>query len=152
MALRDLPVRGDIEPVGLSGTLGRRWRKDHPDFWGRLSPLGLRRSGVSHDEAEITRSAADPEVAALIARPGATAGSAPRRARCDAAFSGAELVAEALAQAEQERGTDTSRDRAAAGLNRRRDRPRRAGAGALKSGRTWDRTRDLPRVKRALSR
>ena len=40
MALTDLPVRGDMEPVDLSRTLGRRWRKDDPDFWRRLSPLG----------------------------------------------------------------------------------------------------------------
>jgi hypothetical protein len=60
-AITDLPVRGDLKPAGLSGTLGRRWRKDAPDFWRRLSPLGVRRSGVSHDESEITPNAADPE-------------------------------------------------------------------------------------------
>jgi Replication-relaxation len=68
LALTELPVRGDIEPVGLSGTLGRRWRKDHPGFWRRLSPLGAARDAVSRDEAEIPPPAADPEAEAFIVR------------------------------------------------------------------------------------
>ena len=28
------------EPIVLERTLGRRWRKDTPGFWDRLSPLG----------------------------------------------------------------------------------------------------------------
>jgi hypothetical protein len=53
--------------VGLSGTLGRRWRKDHPDFWRRLSPLGAGRPSASEDEAQATP-AVDPEPEAFIAR------------------------------------------------------------------------------------
>ena len=68
MALTDLPVRGDMNPVDPSATLGRRWRKEHPDFWRRLSPLGAGRAGVSHDEGEITPPAADPEAEAFVAR------------------------------------------------------------------------------------
>ena len=57
MAITDLPVRSDLKLVGLSGTLGRRWRKDDSDFWRRLSPLGAgRRSeapggGANHARA-----------------------------------------------------------------------------------------------------
>jgi hypothetical protein len=39
VALTDLPVRGDMKPANVDAALGRRWRKDHPDFWGRLAPL-----------------------------------------------------------------------------------------------------------------
>lgn len=67
MALTELPVRGDIDPVGLGGALGRRWRKDHPDFWRRLSPLGAGKGDVSRDEAGIPQPAADPE-AEFVAR------------------------------------------------------------------------------------
>jgi len=68
LALTDLPVRGDLKPVGLNRTLGRRWRKDDPNFWQRLSPLGAGRPGVSRDEAAILRPAADPEAEAFSAR------------------------------------------------------------------------------------
>jgi hypothetical protein len=57
-----------MDAVGLSGALGRRWRKDHPDFWRRLSPLGAGRAAVSHDEAEIPAPAADPEAEEFVAR------------------------------------------------------------------------------------
>ena len=40
LALTDLPVRSDMNSANLSSVLGRRWRKDQPDFWTRLSPLG----------------------------------------------------------------------------------------------------------------
>jgi hypothetical protein len=85
LALTELPVRGDIDPVGLDGTLGRRWRKDHPDFWRRLSPLGAERPGVSHDEAEITPPAADPEAEAFIARMARLPEAQLQEARRDAA-------------------------------------------------------------------
>jgi len=68
LALTDLPVRDDMKPAELDTTLGRRWRKDHPEFWRRLSPLGAGRPGVNHDEAEITPLAADPEAEAFSAR------------------------------------------------------------------------------------
>jgi len=68
LALTDLPARDDMEPVGLSGTLGRRWRKDHPDFWRRLSPLGAGRPGVGEDEAESAPPRADPDIEAFGAR------------------------------------------------------------------------------------
>jgi len=68
LTLTDLPARGDIEPVGPSGTLGRRWRKDHPDFWRRLSPLGVGRHSASQDKAQITPPVAELEAEAFIAR------------------------------------------------------------------------------------
>lgn len=68
LALTELPARGDIDPVDLGRMLGRRWCKDHPDFWRRLSPLGAGRARVSQDEAEITPPAPDPEAEAFIAR------------------------------------------------------------------------------------
>lgn len=44
LALADLAPRADGEdPVPLDGCLGRRWRKDNPEFWARLSPLTARR-------------------------------------------------------------------------------------------------------------
>jgi hypothetical protein len=67
LALTDLPVRGDMKPAGLGATLGRRWRKDHPDFWRRLTPLGAGRPRASRDEDQIAP-AADPEGEAFIAR------------------------------------------------------------------------------------
>ncbi len=54
LTLTDLPVRGDMKPTGLGGTLGRRWRKDHPEFWRRLSPLGAGRPDVNQHETLIT--------------------------------------------------------------------------------------------------
>jgi Replication-relaxation len=68
LALTDLPVRRNMKSADLSRTLGRRWRKDDPDFWRRLSPLGAGRAGVSDDEPEITQPAADPETEAFSAR------------------------------------------------------------------------------------
>jgi hypothetical protein len=40
--LVELPVRGDLRLADLGRALGRRWRKERPDFWERLSPLGRR--------------------------------------------------------------------------------------------------------------
>lgn len=85
LALTDLPARDDLKPARLSMTLGRRWRKDHPDFWRRLSPLGAGRLGVIHGEAEIPPAAADPEAEAFIARLRQLRDAHPREARRDAA-------------------------------------------------------------------
>jgi hypothetical protein len=68
IAITDLPARDDMKLADVSRTLGRRWRKDHPDFWRRLSPLGAGRGGVSHDEAELAPPATDPETEAFVAR------------------------------------------------------------------------------------
>jgi len=68
LALTDLPVRGDVKPVGLNTALGRRWRKDDPDFWRRLSPLGADRQCATEEGSEITSQTADPEAEAFIAR------------------------------------------------------------------------------------
>jgi hypothetical protein len=68
LALIDLPARGDVRPVDLSRALGRRWRKDDPDFWRRLSPLGAGRPSASRDEAQITSRSADLEAEAFTAR------------------------------------------------------------------------------------
>jgi hypothetical protein len=67
-ALTDLPARDGMKPTHLSMTLGRRWRKDDPHFWLRLSPLGAGRAGVSHGEAEIPPPAADHEAEEFVAR------------------------------------------------------------------------------------
>ncbi len=66
LALSELPARGDRQPVRLDRVLGRRWRKDHPDFWRRLSPLGAH--GPREEEAQLTPQPADPEAEAFIAR------------------------------------------------------------------------------------
>ena len=49
-------------------TLGRRWRKDDPDFWRRLSPLGAGRHGPSEEEGPIEPQSADPTAEAFAAR------------------------------------------------------------------------------------
>ena len=67
LALTDLPARGDLKPADLKTTLGRRWRKDHPDFWRRLSPLGAGRASASQDETQIA-TPGDPEAEVFIAR------------------------------------------------------------------------------------
>jgi hypothetical protein len=64
-ALTDLPVRGDLKPVGVSRTLGRRWRTDNPDFWRRLSPLGAGRESALDEQAPPP---ADPEGETFVAR------------------------------------------------------------------------------------
>jgi Replication-relaxation len=40
-ALSDLPARTDLPRFDLSRCLGREWRKERPDFWQALSPLGV---------------------------------------------------------------------------------------------------------------
>jgi hypothetical protein len=86
LALTDLPVRGDIEPVGLSGTLGRRWRKDDPEFWRRLSPLGAGGHSATEEEGQITPSA-DPEAEAFAVRLQRLREAQLKEARRDAAAS-----------------------------------------------------------------
>jgi hypothetical protein len=39
-ALTELPARADMPAANLELALGRRWRKERPDFWAALSPLG----------------------------------------------------------------------------------------------------------------
>jgi hypothetical protein len=68
VALADLPVRSDLKPVGLTRTLGRRWRKDDRDFWCRLSPLGAGRPEGTEEEVQITPRPTDPEGEAFVAR------------------------------------------------------------------------------------
>jgi hypothetical protein len=68
LALTDLPARGDLKPVGVSRTLGRRWRKDDPRFWQRLSPLGAGGPSPTDEPAPPTPEPADPEGAAFVAR------------------------------------------------------------------------------------
>jgi Replication-relaxation len=68
VALTDLPIRGDMKPADLSATLGRGWRKDHPDFWGRLSPLGAGRARTNQDETQSKLLSADPDGEAFIAQ------------------------------------------------------------------------------------
>jgi hypothetical protein len=68
VALTDLPIRDDMKPADLSTALGRRWRKEHPDFWGRLSPLGTGRPSTNQDETPSTPLSADPESEAFVAR------------------------------------------------------------------------------------
>jgi hypothetical protein len=68
VALTDLPVRDDMNPADLSTALGRRWRKDHPDFWGRLSPLGAGRQSTVEEAEQATPLPADPEAEAFVAQ------------------------------------------------------------------------------------
>jgi hypothetical protein len=68
LALTDLPARGDFELSDPSMSLGRRWRKDDPDFWRRLSPLGMRALGASDEHALQTRPPTDPEAEVVAER------------------------------------------------------------------------------------
>jgi hypothetical protein len=77
MALTELPVRRDMKSATLTSALGRRWRKDHPDFWTRLSPLGTRTPYGATSPADTTASPADPE---------ADASTRPSRASSSAAW------------------------------------------------------------------
>jgi hypothetical protein len=40
-ALSELPARSELRAADPRLALGRRWRHDQPDFWERLSPLGV---------------------------------------------------------------------------------------------------------------
>lgn len=40
-ALSELPARSELPAADPRLALGRRWRHDQPDFWERLSPLGV---------------------------------------------------------------------------------------------------------------
>jgi hypothetical protein len=68
MTLAELPARDDLTPVGLGGTLGRRWRKDNPNFWRRLSPLGADRQSATEEAAPTTLKPPDPETEAFVAK------------------------------------------------------------------------------------
>jgi hypothetical protein len=39
--LSELTARTELAPIELARCLGRRWRKEQPDFWQTLSPLGI---------------------------------------------------------------------------------------------------------------
>jgi hypothetical protein len=39
--LSELRARTGLAPIELARCLGRRWRKEQPDFWQTLSPLGI---------------------------------------------------------------------------------------------------------------
>src|SRR5262249_7411121 len=67
-ALAALPARHDLEHLDPGLALGRRWRHERPDFWERLSPLGIRSPSVSADEEEGNMQPADPEVEAFSTR------------------------------------------------------------------------------------
>jgi hypothetical protein len=89
MALTDVPVRGDLRPVGLSRTLGRRWRKDDPDFWRRLSPLGAGRQNAAEEAEPVPLRPTDPEAEAFVVRLRRLREAEIKEARRDAAAFGA---------------------------------------------------------------
>jgi hypothetical protein len=39
--LSELTAQTELAPIELARCLGRRWRKEQPDFWPTLSPLGI---------------------------------------------------------------------------------------------------------------
>jgi Replication-relaxation len=41
LQLSELRARTGLAPIELAHCLGRRWRKEQPDFWQTLSPLGI---------------------------------------------------------------------------------------------------------------
>jgi hypothetical protein len=41
LRLSELRARTALAPIELARCLGRRWRKEQPDFWRTLSPLGI---------------------------------------------------------------------------------------------------------------
>jgi hypothetical protein len=53
--LSELRARTELVPIELARCLGRRWRKEQPDFWQTLSPLGI------PDRSAPAATAAEPE-------------------------------------------------------------------------------------------
>ena len=51
--LSELPERTELLPIERDRCLGRHWRKDRPNFWATLSPLGVpaRSSALAQSEA-----------------------------------------------------------------------------------------------------
>jgi Replication-relaxation len=90
VALTDLPVRDDMKPPDLSATLGRRWRKDDPDFWRRLSPLGAgRQDAAAEEDGPVPPRPTDPEAEAFVERLRRLREADLEEARRDAAAFGA---------------------------------------------------------------
>jgi hypothetical protein len=90
VALTDLPVRDDMKPADLSATLGRRWRKDDPDFWRRLSPLGAGRQDAAEEDGPVPPRPTDPEAEAFVERLRRLREADLEEARRDAAAFGAD--------------------------------------------------------------
>ena len=49
-----MPPRTELAPIDRARCLGRRWRKDRPDFWQTLSPLGVPVDGPAEPEPPAT--------------------------------------------------------------------------------------------------
>jgi hypothetical protein len=51
--LSELTAQTELAPIELARCLGRRWRKEQPDFWPRLSPLGIPASPSASTATEL---------------------------------------------------------------------------------------------------
>lgn len=72
-ALTELSPRVDLVPFDLSRCLGRRWRKERPDFWQALSPLGVpspptHAGGIEAEPADAAAPASRPPARSAIER------------------------------------------------------------------------------------
>jgi hypothetical protein len=52
LRLSELQPRTGLAPIELAHCLGRRWRKEQPDFWQTLSPLGITAASAAARSAE----------------------------------------------------------------------------------------------------
>ena len=72
--LRELPTRDDLASTAIEFTLGRRWRKEHSDFWQQLSPLHRRPDRRSvEDQCAAEAASADSPPSAPVDDPAADA-------------------------------------------------------------------------------
>ena len=73
--LAELPVSDGWPPVELQQTLGRRWLKETPGFWDRLSPLGANSEQTSSSAAVAPVTAPVSEVGEVDLHTGGINGS-----------------------------------------------------------------------------
>jgi hypothetical protein len=72
-ALSELRARTDLPPFDLARCLGREWRKERPDFWQALSPLGVpspptHAGGAETEPADAATPASGPPAGSAIER------------------------------------------------------------------------------------
>jgi hypothetical protein len=116
VALTDLPVRDDMKPADLSTALGRRWRKDHPDFWGAALAARRRQARRERGGRADHAAACGPRSRGVHRAAASAARRAAREARRDAAaFSSAnsdqDLRSSALNGSMDDREDDVEEER-----------------------------------------
>jgi hypothetical protein len=83
LRLTALPVRHDVDDVGIGLALGRRWRHDNDAFWERLSPLGRSPSEEDDEVAAVERDPCPEPPTPAIEPPASDADSFLARQRAE---------------------------------------------------------------------